>query len=265
MPRQAYRGWLPRHPCLRVKRTGQWEGASLLHCPGRWARRRDASPHAAKSVVQTTERSAEIVGIASVPKTSTEHDIARRVQIVAAAARCFARSGFAATTIPDIVRDAGLSTGSIYHYFNSKEQLFLAVVTEYVAVYDEAFFTELQRQGPPLARLEAALLHLQEELAAQSPTRARIALELWSRAHDAPDLHAWLAEARERRIAAVVGLLSELCAAGELSSAEVADGAARLMALADGLVVQRACADFAALPGMPLAAGLRGLLGSRTS
>ncbi|MGH2363084.1 MAG: TetR/AcrR family transcriptional regulator [Chloroflexota bacterium] len=198
------------------------------------------------------------------PKTSTQHDTARRAQIVAAAAGCFARSGFAATTIPDIVRGAGLSTGSIYHYFSSKEQLFLAVVAEYVAVYDEAFFAELQRPGAPLERLEAGFVHLQAELAAQSPARARIALELWSRAHDVPDLRTWLAEARERRIAAMVSLLSELCAAGELSPTEVADGAARLMALADGLVVQRACADFAALPGTPLAAGLRGLLGSGT-
>ncbi|MDD9947219.1 MAG: TetR/AcrR family transcriptional regulator [Myxococcales bacterium] len=47
----------------------------------------------------------------------------RRQQILDAALECFAGRGFAATTMADIRKLAGASTGSIYHHFKSKEQL----------------------------------------------------------------------------------------------------------------------------------------------
>src|SRR5574337_1289444 len=48
---------------------------------------------------------------------------ARRAQIVAAAARVFARKGFDRATISEIAEAAGLAEGSIYNYFRSKEEL----------------------------------------------------------------------------------------------------------------------------------------------
>lgn len=48
----------------------------------------------------------------------------RREQILMAALRVFARRGFAATKISDIVTQAGMSHGLIYHYFKSKEEIF---------------------------------------------------------------------------------------------------------------------------------------------
>ena len=52
---------------------------------------------------------------------------ARRRQIVDAARVRFAESGFARTSIADIVAESGLSTGAVYSYFKSKEQLVIAV------------------------------------------------------------------------------------------------------------------------------------------
>ncbi len=49
---------------------------------------------------------------------------ARRQDILAAAKRVFAERGYHATTIADIARAAGLSYGSIYWYYESKETLF---------------------------------------------------------------------------------------------------------------------------------------------
>jgi AcrR family transcriptional regulator len=48
----------------------------------------------------------------------------RRDDILAAAKRVFARKGYASTTIADIAKAAGLSYGSIYWYFDSKDALF---------------------------------------------------------------------------------------------------------------------------------------------
>jgi AcrR family transcriptional regulator len=52
----------------------------------------------------------------------------RRDQIMAAAKVVFARKGFHATTIADIAKRAGLAYGSVYWYFDSKDELFHALM-----------------------------------------------------------------------------------------------------------------------------------------
>ena len=55
-----------------------------------------------------------------------------RSELIAAAARVFARRGFEGASMQDIAREAGWSTGAIYHHFSGKEDLFLAVFEDYV-------------------------------------------------------------------------------------------------------------------------------------
>ena len=64
------------------------------------------------------------------PKISLVHEQKRRTQILAAAMTCFARQGYHATSMDDVVRESGLSVGAIYSYFPSKEDLFLALSDE---------------------------------------------------------------------------------------------------------------------------------------
>jgi len=46
--------------------------------------------------------------------------------------RCFARKGFHATSIQEIVDELGMAKGSIYFYFKSKEELLLAVIWQFI-------------------------------------------------------------------------------------------------------------------------------------
>lgn len=55
---------------------------------------------------------------------------ARPGELVAAALECFAERGFAATKLDDIAAKAGVSKGTVYLYFPSKEELFKSVVRE---------------------------------------------------------------------------------------------------------------------------------------
>lgn len=59
---------------------------------------------------------------------SAEDKSQRRDQIMAAAKEVFARKGFHATTIADIAKRAGLAYGSVYWYFDSKDELFHALM-----------------------------------------------------------------------------------------------------------------------------------------
>ena len=47
-----------------------------------------------------------------------------RAQILEAALDLFSRQGYRGTSIRDISKAAGVSTGSVYHHFNDKEELF---------------------------------------------------------------------------------------------------------------------------------------------
>lgn len=51
-----------------------------------------------------------------------------RGQIIAAARQAFAAKGFAGVSMRAIAADAGVDAALIHHYFDSKQQLFLATV-----------------------------------------------------------------------------------------------------------------------------------------
>lgn len=53
---------------------------------------------------------------------------ARRAQIRAAAEQCFRQHGFHGTSIAQISKAAGMSTGHIYHYFENKEAIIADIV-----------------------------------------------------------------------------------------------------------------------------------------
>lgn len=59
---------------------------------------------------------------------SAEDKSRRRDEIMAAAKEVFARKGFHDTTIADIAKQAGLAYGSVYWYFDSKDELFHALM-----------------------------------------------------------------------------------------------------------------------------------------
>lgn len=56
----------------------------------------------------------------------------RAPEILAAALACFSEKGFAATRMEDIARRAGVSKGTIYLYFESKEAVFKALAQQVV-------------------------------------------------------------------------------------------------------------------------------------
>ena len=64
----------------------------------------------------------------SIPVSET--DTAKRQQILDGARRCFLAQGFDGASMNDIVVAAGVSKGTVYAYFPSKEKLFAAMVFE---------------------------------------------------------------------------------------------------------------------------------------
>jgi len=68
----------------------------------------------------------------------------RRKQIIDAALLCFTELGFTETTMDHIRRRPKASTGSIYHHFQSKDQLAAAVYLEGLLDYQQGVLAELK-------------------------------------------------------------------------------------------------------------------------
>lgn len=66
------------------------------------------------------------------PRTKAQYEEIRRTrkeQILEAARRVFAEQGFHATRMSDIAQAAEVSQGTLYHYFRSKDELFMALLS----------------------------------------------------------------------------------------------------------------------------------------
>jgi len=83
---------------------------------------------------------------------------ARPQEILAAALSVFAEKGFAATRLEDIGTRAGVSKGTIYLYFESKEAVFKALVVERLASRIGVFAQHLRAHQGSAADLLATML-----------------------------------------------------------------------------------------------------------
>ena len=91
-----------------------------------------------------------------------------RERIIRAGQRRFALHGFDKTTNKDIADEAGLTTGALYHYFESKQSLFVAVLVEEDARVLAGFEEAVEGIDGAVAKLHAILdraieLHHEDE------------------------------------------------------------------------------------------------------
>ncbi len=129
----------------------------------------------------------------------------RPAEILAAALQCFAERGFAACRLDDVARRAGVSKGTLYLYFPSKEELFKAVVRQTIVpniAVGEAAVAAAQAGAPALL---AGLLERWAALA-ETPAAAIPKLVL-AEAGNFPDLARFYREEVVDRGLGVIGRL----------------------------------------------------------
>lgn len=69
-------------------------------------------------------------------------DAEKQERIINAALKEFARSGYEKASTNEIVREADISKGSLFHYFNNKKELYLFLL-DYVAKVIEKIYSEV--------------------------------------------------------------------------------------------------------------------------
>jgi AcrR family transcriptional regulator len=102
----------------------------------------------------------------------------RRPELLAVAARLFAKGGFEATSMRDIAGEVGMLAGSMYYHFPSKNELIAAVYQSGVTQIGVAVDAALAGATEPWARLEAACIAHLESLLSDSAHAAVMLADL---------------------------------------------------------------------------------------
>jgi len=133
----------------------------------------------------------------------------RRDAILRGAAEAFARTGYAATSMEDIAAASGITKLIVYRHFDSKEELYRAVLQRVFDRLAEVFLAGYRETGIgarsllTVARDDPAAFRLLWQHAAREPQFAEYARDLREHAVDAsrallagqvpPEVHEWAA------------------------------------------------------------------------
>jgi AcrR family transcriptional regulator len=89
---------------------------------------------------------------------NVERGQATRAHVIEVATRLFTTHGYDGTSIAQVLAEAGVSRGSLYHHFDGKDALFMGVLAEVAARVGQRM-TEAEAGAPdPLAALRAGCL-----------------------------------------------------------------------------------------------------------
>jgi AcrR family transcriptional regulator len=175
------------------------------------------------------------------PRVTQDHLDARRRLILDAARRCFARNGFRATSMQDVLDESGVSAGGLYRYFSGKEDLVGAIADEALADITSAF--RLEQDAEPLPPFEDVIGEMLAQLQRldEEQRLAHLIVQVWGEAARSPELADRVSETIAGAWAAIAGLVERYRREGLLADRGSPDEVARVVtAIAAGFLVQRA-------------------------
>jgi AcrR family transcriptional regulator len=162
---------------------------------------------------------------------------ARTQRLLDAALEVFARKGYRTARLDDVAEAAGVTKGAIYHHFDSKEALLLAVVEHYQALAFGRAEDALRDDTAP-ASVRIRLL-VRKVFARRDDESSNPLLTLLIRgvAHEVPRVHdRWLREGPARLWTLIARLVDEGKERGEFRPD--ADGEIGARILISGLMLQ---------------------------
>ncbi|RSN05272.1 TetR family transcriptional regulator [Streptomyces sp. WAC 05977] len=141
-----------------------------------------------------------------------KHEAKRRA-ILDAAAGCFAMKGFEKTTTAEICRAAGISTGSLFHYFPNKRAVFVGIF-EQDADETAALLAAAEEIEDPGEAILQVITHVSEQLL--HPVIAKLVLEVAAQCSRDAEL-ARLIQGNDRALRdGLVGLVTRAMEAGRI-------------------------------------------------
>jgi AcrR family transcriptional regulator len=158
----------------------------------------------------------------------------RRQQIMEAALACFARKGYHKTTMDDIVAESGLSKGTLYWYFKSKDELFFSLINSFFLEMQQdldAIFEQPTSATDKLRTLGHEFASFYEEVA----EFLNVFFEFWMLGALNEQLNHLFHEMLSRYRGVIAGVIRDGVKAGEFNAVDADQLAVTVMAAYDGL------------------------------
>lgn len=160
-----------------------------------------------------------------------------RSRILEAAAACFAQNGYDATGVAEICKAAGLSKGAFYHHFETKQEVFLALLNQWLGATD----AEMAALGANMTSVPDALRSMAAivgRILITADQKLPLYLEFWSRA--ARDAVVWqgTVEPLHRFQAAFAAMIERGIEQGALRNVDAQTMARVIIALGAGLLFE---------------------------
>src|SRR3954470_4827655 len=148
-------------------------------------------------------------------------------ELLEAALHVFAEQGYRRTRLDDVAERAGVTKGTIYHYFDTKEELLLAVIEHYQAIAFGRIEEALQDRA--LSESERLRLVMQRTfLSGDRGSRPLLTLLIRAAATEVPRVHdRWLRNGPVRLSSLLAGIVSRGQRSGEFGKTVDAELAAR--------------------------------------
>ena len=153
------------------------------------------------------------------PKWNRRKD-ARPAEIIEAAVEVFAEHGFAAAKLADVATRAGVVKGTLYRYFDTKEDLFRAVVQHVVEIHLRSIEQAAQAFRGSLVDLVPVLL-MRAATGMNDGRVPALARMVIGESRTFPDLaRIWHDNVVSRVLALLAGLIADAQARGEIRAGD---------------------------------------------
>ncbi len=172
------------------------------------------------------------------PRISAERQEATRRRILTAARQAFIEKGFSRATVDDVVAASGMSMGTLYNYFPTKDELIRASIDLSNREETEALLADTQAVGSIWDRLDRAFRGWWTGTI-EVPGGPAFLAEAWGEASRRPVIRDLMVRRFERAVTFSTMMLREAVNRGELRADLDVDALARTFAdLLDGLVLE---------------------------
>ncbi len=160
----------------------------------------------------------------------------RTAQILDAATVVFARSGVHQSSMDDIAREVGLSKGSLYVYFESKDDIIAAIQERLLNVDLKALQSLLAAPGPASRRLLLLTRRMAKEVERMSPMLS-ITYELYAVAVRSESFRQAYEEYFKAHREIVADLIRQGIEGGEFRDTDAQEAAIAVLAVYQGLIL----------------------------
>ena len=110
-----------------------------------------------------------------------------RTHILGSAGNLFSHQGYSDTSVSEICATAGISKGAFYYHFSSKQELFIALLENWLDDLDMVF-TKIQEKTDNISDAILEMANIAGDVLQSPDTNISIILEFWMQAYRDPTI-----------------------------------------------------------------------------